>query len=249
MAQESDIGCKECGARGGTAFRQEFSMAFQPIFDIRSGRAFAQEALVRPVGDGSAWDVLKHVTDTNRYSFDQKCRARAIEIASRLGIDTRLSINFMPNAVYNPENCIQSTLRAAERYDFPTDRLIFEFTEGESVRDTDHLAHIVDSYRSRGFMTAIDDFGAGYAGLSLLCDLRPDIVKIDMALIRGIAGDARRRVIVGAIQEMCADLDILVVAEGIEDAADAQALQSIGITHMQGFHFARPAYERLIVSP
>lgn len=224
-------------------------MAFQPIFDTSSGRVFAQEALVRPIGDGAAWDILSQVTEDNRYSFDQRSRSRAIEVASRLGIDSRLSINFMPNAVYNPENCIQSTLQAAERYGFPTDRLVFEFTEAESVRDTAHLTHIIETYRSHGFMTAIDDFGAGYAGLGLLCDLHPDIVKIDMALIKGVATDARRLRIVGAISDLCADLNIIAVAEGIETSADAAALQNVGITHMQGFHFARPAYERLIVSP
>ncbi|WP_375262585.1 EAL domain-containing protein [Palleronia sp.] len=249
MFQGLKTECTACSSRGSQAFRHDFTMAFQPIFDINSGKVFAQEALVRPIGDGSAWDVIKHVTETNRYSFDQKCRTQAIAVASRLGIDTRLSINFMPNAVYNPEHCIQATLQAAERYAFPTDRLIFEFTEAEAVRDTGHLVGIVESYRARGFMTAIDDFGAGYAGLGLLCDLHPDIVKIDMALVRGIAGDPRRRKIVGAIHDLCVDLGIAVMAEGIEEAADADALRELGIKLVQGFYFARPAYERLILSP
>ena len=249
MSQGPDTGCTACSSRGSHPFRHDFTMAFQPIFDTQSGKVFAQEALVRPIGDGKAWDVIKHVTEENRYNFDQTCRIRAIAIAARLGIDTRLSINFMPNAVYTPEHCIMATLHAAKRHDIPTDRLIFEFTETEAVRDTGHLARIVKSYRAHGFLTAIDDFGAGYAGLGLLCDLHPDIVKIDMALVQGIAGDPRRRKIVGAIQSLCADLGSLVIAEGIEEAADVEALQSLGITHIQGFHLARPAYERLIGSP
>lgn len=242
-------GCTACGVRGGRAFGHDFTMAFQPIFDTTDGTVFAQEALVRPFGDGSAWSVMQHVSDVNRYNFDQRCRTRAIEIASCLGIDTRLSINFMPNAVYDPKHCIQATLRAAERFAFPIDNLIFEFTEAEAVRDTAHLGRIVESYRARGFMTAIDDFGAGYAGLGLLCDLHPHIVKTDITLIRDIANDGRRRRIVGAISELCVDLGILLIAEGVENAADAATLKSLGITHMQGFHFARPAYERLILAP
>ncbi|NDV02155.1 EAL domain-containing protein [Pseudoroseicyclus tamaricis] len=249
MPEDKGTGCEACSERGGQAFRQPFSMAFQPIFDVHSGAVFAQEALVRPAGGGSARDVLQHVTQTNRYSFDQACRTRAIAIASRLGIDSRLSINFMPNAVYNPDSCIQATLRAAERFEFPTERLVFEFTEGEAVRDTGHLQNIVRSYRSRGFLTAIDDFGAGYAGLGLLCDLQPDIVKIDMALVRGIAADERRRVVVAAIAGLCGDLGILPIAEGIETAEDAAAVRELGIRHMQGYHFAPPAYERLVLKP
>lgn len=248
MNQGEDFGCDSCGARGADRFRHNFTMAFQPIFDIRTGQVFAQEALVRPLGDGSAWDVIKHVTELNRYSFDQKCRTCAIEVASRLGIDTKLSINFMPNAVYNPEHCIQATLRAAERFAFPTDQLIFEFSEVEAVRDTAHLVRIVESYRSLGFMTALDDFGSGYAGLGLLCDVHPDIVKIDMAMIRGIADDPRRRKIVGALSDLCADLGILVIAEGIESAAEMATLESLGITLIQGFYLGRPAYEGLVLS-
>ncbi|MGZ9810609.1 EAL domain-containing protein [Pseudoroseicyclus sp. H15] len=245
MTDNPNTGCSACRDGGRQAFRQGFTMAFQPVIDVGRGEIFAHEALVRPLGGGSAAEVLGEVTTDNRYSFDQRCRTRAIEVASRLGIDTRLSINFMPNAVYNPDHCIQATLRAAERHSFPTDRLIFEFTEGEAVRDTAHLAHIVSSYRSRGFLTAIDDFGAGYSGLSLLCDLQPDIVKLDISLVRGIAGDERRRLIVAALQKLCLDLGILPLAEGIETAEDASALADIGITHMQGFYFARPTYERL----
>ncbi|WP_373355987.1 EAL domain-containing protein [Pseudoroseicyclus sp. CXY001] len=242
-------GCPGCSARDGKAFRTPFSMAFQPIFDVTTGAVFAQEALVRPVGDGPSGAILSQVTEENRYSFDQACRTRAIALAAKLGMESRLSINFMPNAVYKPEHCIRSTLRAAERFHFPTERLIFEFTEAEAIRDTGHLTHIVETYRALGFQTALDDFGAGYAGLGLLCDLAPDILKIDRALIDGIAGDDRRRAVVSAIRTMAADLGITLIAEGIETAQDAAALADLGITLQQGYHFARPAYERLILEP
>lgn len=97
-----------------------------------------------------------------------------------------LSINFLPNAVYRPEVCIRSTFEAARVHGFPTEKIIFEVTEGEQVQDRAHLVNIFREYRRFGFQTAIDDFGAGYAGLNLLAEYQPDLIKIDMDLVRGI---------------------------------------------------------------
>lgn len=120
----------------------------------------------------------------------------------------------MPNAVYRPELCIRTTLEAADRYDFPLDRIIFEFTEDERIPDFEHLQSIVTDYARRGFTVAIDDFGAGYAGgLNLLADLQPDLVKIDMGLVRDIDQDRVRRAICRGIAQVCEDLGIGLIAE------------------------------------
>ena len=78
----------------------DFTMAFQPIVDLVTGEIYAFEALVRPLNGGGAIDVLNQVTDENRYTFDQACRVKAITPASQLGMQSFLSINFLPNAVY-----------------------------------------------------------------------------------------------------------------------------------------------------
>lgn len=237
------LGCRECVAGAGLPF--EFSMAFQPIVDVSAGRVFAYEALVRGPAGEPAPSVFAHVDETNRYRFDQACRAKAIELAARLGVDTLLSINFMPNAVYRPELCIRATLDAAERYGFPSERIIFEVTESERVLDVPHLRAIVDDYRRRGFLVAIDDFGAGFAGLNLLSELRTDLVKLDMGLVRGIDADPVRQAIVRGMVAVCAELGIRVVAEGIETGDELATLRSFGIDLVQGYLFARPAFEAL----
>jgi EAL domain-containing protein (putative c-di-GMP-specific phosphodiesterase class I) len=155
-----------------------------------------------------------------------------------------LSINFMPNAVYEPSRCLRATLEAALRTGFPVERIIFETTEDERVDDA-YLKQIFATYRAQGFKTAIDDFGAGYAGLNLLADFQPDIVKIDMALIRGIDRDRARQTIVGALAAVGQLLGIRVIAEGVEEAREALVLRHLGITLMQGYLFARPAFEAL----
>lgn len=135
--------------------------------------------------------MLDQVNDGNRYRFDQSCRVKAIELAAGLGLHElercHLSINFLPNAIYRPEICIRSTIEACARFGFPSARLMFEVTEGERVDDGAHLVAIFNDYRKRGFLTAIDNFGAGYAGLNLLASLQRHALKLDMELMRGIA--------------------------------------------------------------
>ena len=237
------IACEHCSDRKGRAFREEITMAFQPIFDIRTGEVFAQEALLRGKDGRSAGAILSLVDEESLYSFDQVCRTTAIEVAARVGVKSALSINFLPNAVYEPRTCIQRTLWAAERFGFPIDQIIFEFTEVERVRDEAHLKSIISAYKEMGFRTAIDDFGAGYAGLSLVADIVPDIVKLDRALIDGIDGCATRRTIVGAMKAMMDDLGVVVIAEGIERAHELSALRDLGIDFVQGFLLGRPQFE------
>ena len=225
-------------------------MAFQPIMDIEASKPFAYEALVRGPNGESAWSVLSQVTEANRYAFDQQCRVKAIETAARAGIlatGARLSINFLPNAVYSPAACIQLTLATARAIDFPTDRLIFEFTENEEMVDPAHVANIIATYQKMGFGTALDDFGAGHAGLNLLARFQPDIIKLDMELIRGVEASLPRRMIVDGIVKMCAAMGVTVIAEGIETAAELDALRAIGVRYIQGYYFARPAFEALPV--
>lgn len=227
----------------------DFTMAFQPIVDVRSGTVFAQEALARGMNGEGAAAVFANVNDDNRYRFDQACRVKAIELAASLGVTSLLSINFLPNAVYQPELCIRATLAAAERYAFPIERILFEFTEQEPIKDHVHLRSIVDHYQKRGFQTAIDDFGAGYSGLNTLAELQTNYIKLDMALIRDIDRDRVRRAIVRGILQVCGELEIGVVAEGIESAAEFSVLEDLGVHLFQGYFFARPAFRALAVLP
>ncbi|WP_313256333.1 EAL domain-containing protein [Stenotrophomonas acidaminiphila] len=223
----------------------EFSYAFQPIVDVCARRIFAHEGLVRGTAGEPAASVLSRITASNRYAFDQACRDKVIQTASRLQMGSYLSINFLPNAIYRPELCIRSTLRAARRYGFPVEQIIFETVEGEQVSDGSWLAEILSEYKRIGFKTAIDDFGAGFAGLTLLADFQPDIVKLDMALIRAIDQSPPRRAIVAGVVAMCRELGIEVIAEGIETADEARCLADLGIGLMQGYWFGRPQFERI----
>jgi EAL domain-containing protein (putative c-di-GMP-specific phosphodiesterase class I) len=149
----------------------------------------------------------------------------------------------MPNAVYQPELCIRTTLWAAEEYGFPIERIMFEVTESERVPDLGHLQSIFNHYHQRGFITALDDFGAGFSGLNMLAELQVDILKLDMHLARGIDSNPRKHAIVRGIIATCRELGINIIAEGVETEAEYRSLRELGVHLFQGFYFAKPAYE------
>lgn len=237
-----------CGAcRDGGAFETSITMAFQPIVDVTARSVFAHEALVRGSDGASAQEVLSAVSPGNQYAFDQACRVRALECAVEAGVPALLSINFLPNAVYNPEHCLRATLAAAERVGWPLANIIFEVTEHEAIPDPAHLLNILRRYRARGFLTAIDDFGAGYAGLNLLADFQPDLLKLDIGLIRGIDGDRVRQRIVAHMTRLCEQLGVRVIGEGVETAGESTALLDLGVVLQQGYHFAQPSTGQAVV--
>jgi len=233
--------CPSCASGERLGFR--FSYAYQPIVDLSTREIFAHEALVRGPAGESAPSVLAQVTEEKRFRFDQACRVKAIKTAAKLDMQSMLSINFLPNAIYRPELCIRSTLEAARAHDFPIERIIFETVESERISDAKWLTEIFREYQRIGFLTAIDDFGAGYAGLNLLADFQPDIIKLDMDLVRDIDKSRSRQAIIRATVGMCEELGIEIIGEGVETPSECSALYDLGITKMQGYLFGRPLFE------
>ncbi len=225
----------------------DFTMAFQPIVDAAAGDVWAYEALVRGPEGEPAVSVLRSVTPETLYAFDQACRVKAIKLAGALmpqGSRARLSINFLPNAVYEPRACIRASLAAAAKANFDPARLMFEFTENERMDDVGHVENIIREYHNMGFTVAIDDFGAGHSGLVLLARFRPDVLKLDMDLIRNIDTSHSKQAIVAGVAAIARSLDIDLLAEGVETKAELGCLRAAGIRLFQGWLFGAPAVER-----
>lgn len=243
--------CAICGQ--GQDPGLDFTFAYQPIVDWASGQVFAHEALVRGVAGEPAPSVLDRVGEANRYSFDQACRVRAIDQACDLGLiergNEKLSINFLPHAVYRPEVCIQTTLQAAHRRGLDVSRIVFEVTEGERIEDGPWFAEILREYRRQGFLTAIDDFGAGHAGLRLLADFQPDLIKLDMDLVRNVDTRRPRQAIARSVIRLTQDLGIRLVVEGVETVGERDFFLHEGVTLFQGYLFSRPLFRGLASAP
>ena len=228
--------CPSCDCETPLGFN--IKMAFQPIVNVQTKDVFAFEALVRGGNGEGAGEVLSRVTEANKYTFDQTCRMAAIETAAAINLPSKVSINFMPNAIYEPE-----TLKTARKTGFPRENIIFEVTEHEKVENHNLLVDVFKTYREHGFLTAIDDFGEGYAGLNLLADFQPDILKVDMKLVRNIHEDRIKKALFSAVQRACEELGIMIVAEGVETHDEYLYLKYNGVELMQGFYFQRPEIE------
>lgn len=231
------------GQGHGTSEGLDFSFAFQPIVDVLARRAYAHEALVRGLHGEPAGEVIARHSGPDLAAFDAACRAQAIAVATRIGLPGALNINILPNAVLDPVAGLDSTIAAAQRHGFALERIVIEATEGEAIRDLAHFRRTVDAYHGAGMRFAIDDFGAGYSGLNLLSEFQPDIVKLDMLLVRGIAAHGPRQAIARAIVQVCADLGIDLIVEGVETLDEYAWFRDQGVRLFQGYLFARPMFE------
>ena len=230
-----------------------FTMAYQPVVDVVNNTVIGYEALVRGLHNEPASAVLgANIGMTGERRFDQRCHHLAIQLASDLGLletGASLFLNFRPVAGEPMAERLAAALEAAEQSGFPLSRLVVEITESEPLDDPEAVQRVLTHYRTRGLRSAIDDFGAGFSGLSLLAVFQPDLVKIDIQLIRQINARRRSEIIVRSMVRMCADLNIQVIAEGVEQRREFETLQSLGVQFMQGNFFAEPGFERLPTWP
>lgn len=223
----------------------EFTFAFQPIVDSYTRSVYSYEALVRGVGGESAYSVISRYSAAQMPEFDAACRIKALQVANKVGVTTHLNLNFLPTAALSEKYGLSSTLAAAACIGFPADRLIIEATEGETIGDHARFAEVINEYRRAGVRLAIDDFGAGYSGLNLLAEFQPDIVKLDMSLVRNIHRHGPRQAIVRAIAQVCTDLGIDFIVEGVETVEEYAWFTDQGVTLYQGYLFAKPLFEAL----
>ena len=220
---------------------------FQPIVSVQNPvETFAYECLLRGIGEGGEIVGPGPMFGAARsagllFNLDRAARIKAIYEAAAQGVEGNVFINFNPTSVYDPVYCLRSTMKAVEESSIPPERIVFEVTESEEVRDVAHLRNILDYYRNGGFRVALDDLGAGYSSLNLMAELRPDFVKLDIGLVTGVDHDPYKASIAHKLIELAHELGIVVVAEGVETGEQWRWLADHGADYAQGYLFARPA--------
>lgn len=226
-------------------FLPEFDIAFQPIIDAASGQVFSQEALVRGKHGETEQSLLLSIDPELLSQADAAFRKEAIRIAGLAGLDTLLNINLLPSSLETSADAMNSTLEAAALCGISGEQLLLQITESEIIVDPVTFAKRSDDLRQAGLRLAINDFGAGFAGLNLLADFQPEVVKLDARLVRRIESHGPRQAIVRGITRTCSDLGIDIIAEGIETEGEYFWFLDEGITLFQGPLLARPTLGNL----
>jgi diguanylate cyclase (GGDEF)-like protein len=214
------------------------SMAVQPIVDLRHGTIHAYEALAR-FGHGGTDSPLHWFSLAEEFGerdqLERACLGVALRLLSTRPAGSRMSVNLSAPVLLD-----ERTLRMLEQ---PRDLsgLIIEVTEEALVQSEAQLHAAIAPLRARGARLAVDDMGAGYSGLRQITTVQPSYLKLDRSLVTGIDGDDDRAALVSALVGYAEHVGSLLVAEGIENASELQALIELGVPLAQGFYLGRPA--------
>ncbi len=223
------------------SFRQALEtlwVAFQPIVSVSTGKVFGYEALMRSAD--AALPTPMHLLDAAErldalHELGQLIRRRAVEPLARAPKDTLLFVNLHPKDLMDPDLTDPEAplTRVAER-------VILEVTERASLGGLDDVQARVARLRTLGFRVAVDDLGAGYAGLTSFALLEPEIVKIDMTLTRDIDKSQVKQKLVSSLTGLCREMNLTIVTEGVETREERDTLAALGCDLLQGYLFARP---------
>lgn len=228
---------------------KDIKAVFQPIVSLADGEVFGYEALSRgPKGSLlERPDVLFPAAEkfNKVWELEFLCRSKALARAKGLPRDKMLFINVDPKIINDQRFQKGVTLEMLAQYKIDASNIIFEITEKNSIADYKNFRKILDNYTSQGYKIAIDDAGAGYSGLKLVAETRPQFIKIDMDLVRDIDKDALKQALMRAFYEFSIMTNMKIIAEGIETCDELDTLIHIGIPYGQGYLLQRPAVQFL----
>ena len=225
---------------------ETLSVVYQPIVDRRSRKTMGYEALMRTrepslPNPGALLEVAERLD--RLHEVGRRVRELAATSFRPADDGMTLFVNLHPADLLDP-NLYERSAPLTKL----ADRVVLEITERAALDDITDTKHRSTELRRRGFKLAIDDLGAGYAGLTSFATLEPEVVKLDMSLIRGIEASPVKRHIVESMTRLCRELDMKVVAEGIETMAELATVIDLGCDHLQGYLLGRPA-PTLVPSP
>ncbi len=224
--------------------QQDLKVHFQPIVHIQTRQIYGYEGLIRgPVNTvlHSPTRLFEAATRAGCLAeLDLLCRQLVIKRFAQLSLPGRLFINVDPFSLVHEHFREGQTLDFIEQAGLNPSQVIIELTETHPVEDVQLMQQAMVHYRQMGFRVALDDLGAGYSGLKLWSEIRPDIVKIDRHFIQGVDQDRTKQQFVSAILKTATALGCRVITEGVETVDEYATLRKIGVEMLQGYYFCRP---------
>jgi EAL domain-containing protein (putative c-di-GMP-specific phosphodiesterase class I) len=226
---------------------RRYTSVLQPIVHAKSPeRVYAREALLRGAERDGGLVHAHYLFEVARgcdmlAELDLAARDSAIETMARAGHPEALFLNLTPSAIDDPLAALDHTVEQIDRLGFPHERVVFEVVESEHAPDLVHLRGLLATYREAGFRVALDDVGAGYSSLNRLHQLRPDFIKLDMDLVRGVDRDPYKALIARKTIEIATELGVATIAEGVETEGELAWAQAHGTAFVQGYATGRPS--------
>ncbi|SDJ36389.1 EAL domain-containing protein [Salimicrobium halophilum] len=219
---------------------------YQPIV-TDNGDVYAYEMLARFYNEEGETifpgEIFGAAKERGRlYALDRLCRMTAVRHSVNLK-DKLAFINFIPTSIYNPEFCLRSTTALATQLSVDPRQLVFEVVETEQVKDVEHLKSILNYYRSKGFQYALDDVGEGFSTMTMLQDIKPNYMKLDMKYVQGVADDESKQKVAKQFLTQARKDRAVPLAEGIEEEEDFEWLKKEGYQLFQGYMFGKPSPE------
>jgi EAL domain-containing protein (putative c-di-GMP-specific phosphodiesterase class I) len=216
---------------------------YQPVVDVVARRVIGYEALTRPPIDlFPSPDLLFKAAHREGvlWPLERLCRIRALESLPPLEADEYLFLNTEPDSLFDPELRDSGFARRIAEAGLEPERVVFEVTEHTAVRDYAAMRLALNEIRSMGFQLAMDDVGSGYSGLQTIAEMRPDYLKVDMALVRNMHLDSFKQELIATIRRFTDKTGIVLVAEGVENIDELESLARAGVRCAQGYLFSRP---------
>lgn len=243
MSQQEEEERMQAGRLKEVLKRGRIETVYQPVVDVVERRVMGFEALTRlPERQFESPDLLFKVANQNGslWDLERLCRQKALENLPRLDERQMLFLNIEPDSIFDPQLRKRKFLRWIEHAGLDPHRLVLEVTEHAAISDLDAFRSKLDDIRELGFQIAMDDVGAGYAGLQAITTMRPDFIKVDMTLVRDMHLDRIKRELIETIRRFTDSTGIVMIAEGVESRAELESLTEAGVRCAQGYLFAKP---------
>lgn len=216
----------------------------QKIFNIQKNLVVGYESLNRGPKDSIYSNPLLLINDAKAngllWEFEKVGRYKTFKNISHIKRGQKIFINVEPDLVKADDFSTGYTMDLIKKAGFKPKDVVFEITERAAISNFDKFNKIINHYRKQNYLIAVDDVGTGYSGMSKIIRLEPDIIKLDIELIKNIHKNKYKKAIVKGFKTISDELDIMIIAEGIEKKEELETLKSIGIKHGQGYYLHRP---------
>jgi len=217
---------------------------YQPIISLKDGQIYGFEALTR-IFDKTQKVNIEHIFKiadkmNKLWELETLCRKNALKNAKKIKPEMKLFLNVNPNIIHDKNFKNGFTKNRLIKYGLDFLDIVFEITERNAIIDMEAFLGSIDHYKKEEFKIAIDDVGSGYSGLNTINNVRPDLIKIDMNLIRNIDKDELKQHLCKAMVDFGKNTGIKVIVEGIETKEELQTLIKMDVEFGQGYFLGTP---------